>query len=251
MNNDGSGNLFQGNSLAHPSTWSEELRGLNLLGKVDLLFTNPPFGSKIPIDDPAILETYDLGHIWTFDSDQDRWDMTQAVHRSQPPEVLFIERCLRFLKPGTGRMAIVVPDGILGSPGQAYVREWILRNSRVLGSIDLHPDAFQPSVSIQASVLVLERKTATQIELEKAAGKLEEYPVFMALANHIGHDKRGNKTYVRDSLGNEIIEEFDDRVRAHEDGQLIYKTQRVRKKVEDDNTLQIAEAYKQWLSQTE
>ena len=250
MNNDGSGRLYQGNSLAHPATWSDELRDLDLLGTVDFLFTNPPFGSKIPIDDPTILETYDLGHVWAYDNDRDRFEITDSVHRSQPPEVLFIERCVRFLKPGTGRMAIVVPDGILGSPGQAYVREWILRNCRVLGSIDLHADAFQPSVSIQASVLILERKTQSEMDLETAAGRLGEYPVFMALANHIGRDKRGNTTYVRDAQGNEIIEEFDDRVREFEDGQLIYKTQRVRKKIEDDNTMQIAEAFKQWLLQT-
>ena len=250
MNNDGSGQLYQGNSL-DPRTWSDELRGLDLLGNVDLLFTNPPFGSKIPIDEPAVLEQFDLGHVWSYDADRDRWNMTNTIHRSQPPEVLFIEQCVRFLKPATGKMAIVVPDGILGSPGQAYVREWILRNTRILGSIDLHPDAFQPSVSIQASILMLERKSEQQVELEKAAGDWDDYSVFMALANHIGHDKRGNKTYVRDSQGNEIIEEFDDRVREYENGQLIYRTQRVRKKVEDDNTLQIAEAFKLWLSQTE
>ena len=250
MNNDGSGRLYQCNSLVDPSMWSDELRQLDLIGNVDLLFTNPPFGSRIPIDDPAVLEKYELGHIWSYDNSLDRWRATSAIHKSQPPEVLFIERCVRFLKPGTGRMAIVVPDGILGAPGQAYVREWLLRNTRILGSIDLHPDAFQPSVSIQASVLVVERKTASEIKLEEASGRLVEYPVFMALANHIGHDKRGKKTYVRDALGNEIIEEFDDRVREYENGKLIYKTQRVQRKLEDDNTSQIAEAFKQWLSQT-
>ena len=251
MNNDGSGRLFQGNALVNPAIWSDDLRGLNLLGQVDVLFTNPPFGSKIPIDEPAILEQYDLGHVWTYSDVTDEWEMTSAIHRSQPPEILFIERCLRFLKPGNGRMAIVLPDGILGAPGQGYVREWILRNSRVLASIDLHPDAFQPSVSIQTSVLVLERKTDEMIALEQAARKFSDYPVFMALANHVGHDKRGNKTYVRDSHGNEVVEEFEDRIREYHDGQLVYRTQTVRKKVEDDNTLQIAEAFRQWLSQIE
>lgn len=251
MNNDGEGGLFQGNSLATPATWEKDLRDLQLIGNVDLLFTNPPFGSKIPIDQPSLLESYDLGHIWTYDEDADRWSMTEAVHRSQPPEVLFIERCLRFLKPGSGRMAIVLPDGILGSPGQGYVREWILRNSRVLASIDFHPDTFQPSVSVQTSVLVLQRKTTEQMAVEEAAGRKNDYPVFMALANHVGHDKRGNKTYVRDPQGNEIIEEFDDRVREYENGRLIYRTQRIRKKVEDDNTRQIAEAFRQWLFQQE
>ena len=46
---------------------------------------------------------------------------------------------------------VVLPDGILGSPGLGYVREWILQNTRVLASIDLHPDAFQPKNSTQTS----------------------------------------------------------------------------------------------------
>ena len=61
MNNDGSGGLYQGNSLASPATWGADFRERKLLGKVDLLFTNPPFGSKIPVDEPSILEQYDLG----------------------------------------------------------------------------------------------------------------------------------------------------------------------------------------------
>ena len=62
MNNDGAGGLFQANSLEAPMTWDSDLRKIDLMGNVDLLFTNPPFGSKIPVNDPAILEKYDLGH---------------------------------------------------------------------------------------------------------------------------------------------------------------------------------------------
>ena len=71
MNNDGAGGLFQANSLKAVATWDDELRAHKIMGRVDLLFTNPPFGSKIPIDDPSILETYDLGHIWSYDDDSD------------------------------------------------------------------------------------------------------------------------------------------------------------------------------------
>lgn len=117
MNNDGEGGLFQANSLESPARWPQELRDLDLFGRVDLLFTNPPFGSKIPITDPGILEQYDLGHVWSYDASADRWLQTEALQKSQPPEILFIERCVRLLKPGSGRAAIVLPDGILGSPG--------------------------------------------------------------------------------------------------------------------------------------
>lgn len=228
--------------------WRDEaLRTRGLIGKVDLIFTNPPFGSKIPVTDPVILEQFELGHTWSYDVAKDEW-IKGTVCKSQPPEILFIERCVQFLKPGTGRAAIVLPDGILGSPGLGYVREWILRNTRILASIDMHPDTFQPFVSIQTSLLILERKTQQQIALETAARRLSDYEVFMAVANHVGHDKRGNRTYVRDSKGNEIVTETTERVREREDGMLVVKNQQVRKKVIDDNTLQIAEVFHEWLA---
>lgn len=247
MNNDGAGGLYQANSLKAPATWEDTLRNRQIMGQVDLIFTNPPFGSKIPIDEPSILEAYDLGHTWSYNADTDKWTKTNAVQKSQPPEILFIERCIKLLKPGSGRCAIVLPDGILGSPGLGYVREWILQNTRVLASIDLHPDTFQPHVSVQTSVLVLERKTDEQIAVETAAGRLNDYEVFMAVANHIGHDKRGNVTYVRDRKGNEIVEEVEETLKEYEDGKPVYKKQRTQRKVIDDNTLQIAQAFQSWL----
>jgi type I restriction enzyme M protein len=251
MNNDGAGGLFQANSLENPAVWAAELRDRNLMGTVDLLFTNPPFGSKIPVTDPAILEKFDLGHSWSYNEASDRWTKSEAIQKSQPPEILFIERCVRFLKPGTGRCAIVLPDGILGSPGLGYVRDWILRQTRVLASIDLHPDTFQPFVSIQTSVLVLQRKAEDIIAVESAAGRMNDYNVFMAVANHVGHDKRGSTTYVRDRRGNEIVEEREERVKEWHDGVPILRNQKARRKVVDDNTQQIAQEFRKWLYEQE
>lgn len=249
MNNDGAGGLFQANSLESPVTWDPDLFERNILGHVDILFTNPPFGSKIPVTDTAILEKYDLGHTWSYDKASDRWIKTDAVQKSQPPEILFIERCVKFLKPGSGRAAIVLPDGILGSPGLGYVREWILRNTRVLASLDLHPDTFQPDVSIQTSILVLERKSAELIAVETASGRINDYSVFMAVANHIGHDKRGNKNYVRDRKGNEVIEIAQELVKEWDGDTPTYQRQTTSRKVIDDNTQQIAQEFRRWLSE--
>lgn len=248
MNNDGAGSLFQANSLESPALWDADLRKRKILGSVDLLFTNPPFGSKIQVNDPAILEQYELGHAWSYDKATDRWKKTSQIQKSQPPEILFIERCVKFLKPGTGCAAIVLPDGILGSPGLGYVREWILQNTRVLASIDLHADTFQPFVSIQTSVLLLRRKSDDLIAVERAAGKINDYPVFMAVASHVGHDKRGNITYVRNRLGKEIVEEVEEQVKEWNNGIPVYRTQTTRKKINDDNTQQIAQEYRKWLS---
>jgi len=248
MNNDGAGGLHQGNSLERPVTWSRELRGADPTGKVDVLFTNPPFGSKIPIDDPAILEQYDLAHVWGYDAETDSYAMRQpkVLMKSQPPEILFIERCVQFLKAGTGVMAIVLPDAILGAPGLAYVREWVLQNTRVLASIDLHPDAFQPGNSTQTSLLVLQRKSTKEIDLEKAAKKKMEYNVFLALANHIGHDKRGNRIYIRDADGNEILEVRKERRREVHNGVAVFREVEAAYKVRDDNTERIATAFREW-----
>jgi type I restriction enzyme M protein len=248
MNNDGSGGLYQANSLRPPATWEDNLRSRGLIGTVDLIVTNPPFGSKIPIDEPSILEQYDLGHNWSLD-ESNTWIRSEALQKTQPPEILFIERCVRLLKPGSGRMAIVLPDGILGSPGQGYVRQWILQNTRVLASIDLHPDTFQPHVSVQTSVLVLERKSIEQVAREADSGNFEQYDVFMAVANHIGHDKRGNVLYVRDNQGNEIVEELEEQVKEYVEGEPVYKPQVTQRKVIDDNTLQIAQEFAAWLAE--
>jgi len=70
----------------------------------------------------------------------------------------------------------------------------------------------------------------------------------MALANHIGHDKRGNTTFVRDEDGNEIVVSKEERVRDVHQGTPVYRTVEVKEKVKDDNTQQIAEAFREWLT---
>jgi type I restriction enzyme M protein len=246
MNNDGSGGLYQANSLDNPTRWAAELRDRKLIGSVDIILTNPPFGSKIPIDDPAILEQFDLGHHWEYNEDHDTWVKTAKL-TSRPPEILFIERCVQLLRPETGRAAIVLPDGILGSPGLGFVRQWLLTNTTILSSVDLHPDTFQPGTSVQTSVLVIQRKSALQVREENAAGRINDYDIFMAICDHIGHDKRGNAVYKRDDQGFEIVEETTEAVTTvdHDDGE---RTHRAKARVVDDITQPIAEEFRAWLA---
>lgn len=248
MNNDGEGGIYQGNSLVAPALWSEELRGRDLVGNVDLIMTKPPFGSKIPIDDPAILDRFDLGHQWSYHAETDEWNMGTEL-RSRPPEILFIERCVELLKPGIGIAAMVLPDGILGSPGLGYVREWLLQRTQILASIDLHADTFQPSTSVQTSVLVFRRKSSEELHAERLSGRQEEYQVFMAICDHIGHDKRGNEIYVRDRDGNEVLVDSDDIVTELINGQRIERKHTQKVRLVDDNTREIARSFRLWLEE--
>jgi type I restriction enzyme M protein len=223
MAGDGHANIFHANSLAYPKGDNEaELKKINnavrksiengfdadfafdqdynALGKFDLIFTNPPFGAKIPINDPEILGQYDLGFNWKKDSNG-QWQKV-GLSSSEPPEILFIDQCYQFLKPG-GKMAIVLPDGILGNPNTEYVRAWILDKFKLLASVDLAVEAFLPQVGVQASLLFLQKKTET--ERTHALLQEENYDVFMAIAEKLGKDRRGNQVYLRDEDGAELL----------------------------------------------
>jgi len=202
MNNDGQTHLFSVDALENPSKWPVGLR--DIVGRVDVLLTTPPFGANLKIDDPSVLEQYDLARSWDK-LDDGRWiKRAGSALRTQPPEVLFIERCYQFLRPGTGRMAIVLPNGILSNPDHGYVRHWILEYCEVLASVSLPIEAFLPMVNIHTTVLFLRRKS-DQERLQANLGVKSNYRIFMAVAEAVGKDRRGNVIYKRDEGGNDIV----------------------------------------------
>ncbi|MDP2601080.1 MAG: N-6 DNA methylase [Deltaproteobacteria bacterium] len=154
MNNDGEGGLFQANSLANPHTWNPDAAKAVPLGSIDVLFTNPPFGANIVIDDEHVLEQYDLAAVWDLQADGS-WQMrvdkngNKVLQKSQPPEIFFIERCVQFLVSGTGRMAMVIPNGILNNPALGYVRQWLLTHTQILSVVDMARDRFQPRTTLK------------------------------------------------------------------------------------------------------
>ena len=262
MNNDGSGNILQTNSLLPPHEWNDEfrtrlaealgiqksaIRNHKSIEFFDVIVTNPPFGSKIPIKDKSILEQFDLAHIWENDKKKGTWTMTERLQSSVPPEILFIERCTQFLVPG-GRLGIVLPDSILGSPGLGYIREWLIQNHRIVASIDLHQDTFQPRNGTQTSVLFLQKKTQVQKDAEEKSGQMADYNIFMAMVEKIGHDKRGNPLFKRDKEGNEILVPDKNNVlvmgETGEGTKTVAHEQKV--KVEDDQTPDVPAIFAEW-----
>ncbi len=267
LNNDGHGNILSFNSLEYPhmlgrrtaadlrrdyegkpvAVWPDPVRArLNAdLDTFDFIFTNPPFGAKIPVDDPHILEQFDLGHRWSRDR-EGRFVREGTVQRSVAPEVLFAERCVQWAKSGTGKIAIVLPDGILGNPDAEYIRYWILTRCQVLASVDLPVEAFLPQVGVQASLLFLRRKSQAEMDAE-ALGRVEDYPVFMAIAETVGHDRRGNTIYLRDPDGAETFFNETRDVLRRRRGRLLPVSVTAQEKRVDDDLPRIADAYRQFL----
>lgn len=255
MNNDGEGGVFQANSLGHPHTWSPDAAKAVPLGSVDLIFTNPPFGANIVIDDQEVLSQFELacrweeqGKGWVKRTDKSGKPILQ---KSLPPEILFIERCLQFLKPKTGQMAMVIPNGILNNPALGYVRQWLMENSQVIAVVDMCRDLFQPKNDTQTS-MVLMRKLSTS---EKATASKTglDYPIFMAVAEKIGHDKRGNVLYRRDKDGKEIVEKkietstyFDPPTNTSK----VLKHEIVDRVIDDELPL-VATSFEKWLEELE
>jgi len=205
MNNDGRGGLFAENGLKDPSAWnSEEAKKKIQLGSMDFVMANPPFGAKIKIDNNEILEHYELAHGWSKTSDG-KWQQESNLKNALEPEVLFVERCIKLLKPGTGKCGIVLPDSILSNPGYAYVRYWILQNCQVLASVDLPVETFLPRTGTQTSVLILRRKSDNEKLMESMSGQMAPYDIFMASPKTVGKDRRGGFIYRKDNQGREIV----------------------------------------------
>jgi type I restriction enzyme M protein len=241
-------NIFHMNSLEFPhGTLSgvEHFKKKAQLGSMDIVMTNPPFGASIPVTEPQILDQYELGRRWERDGGGG-FRQTGVRQGSVAPEILFIERCLQWLRPG-GRMGIVLPDGILGNPGDEYIRWWIMRHSYVLASVDLPVECFivEANVNILTSLLFLKKKTAEEIAAEDVSGPAD-YPVFMAVAEKVGYDRRGNTLYKRSPDGELLLETVNDPERIKIGGTQRYGNLNQKRPILDDDFPEIARAYREF-----
>lgn len=217
---DGSSNIYRLNSL-EPWTWKGEpgfdaLRNLlirydddnkdkeNLEEmrnfKFDLVLTNPPFAGDI--DEKEVLRFYEVA--------RKKNKLVNKIGR----HILFLERCLQFLRPG-GRMAIVLPQGLLNNTNWEYVRQWLMGKARILAVVGLHVNTFKPHTNTKTSVLFLQ-KWNDNPELGPLNPYQEDYPIFMAVSKKPGKDNSGDYVYKKDEKGNFIIDELGHRILDHD-----------------------------------
>ena len=210
---DGSSNIYRLNSL-EPWTWKGEI-GFEAMQKMlrryeddrhnaenvenmrdfkfDIILTNPPFAGDI--NEREVLRYYDVAK-------KDGRPVNKIGRH-----ILFIERCLHFLKPG-GRMAIVLPQGVLNGLQLEYIREYLFEKARVLAVVGLHGNTFRPHAGVKTSVVFLQKWGGDMGESQK------DYPIFMAVSKRGGKDNSGdyiykkgpNGEYVHDTKGRKVLD---------------------------------------------
>ncbi|MHA1250064.1 MAG: N-6 DNA methylase [Candidatus Helarchaeota archaeon] len=191
----GTANIFCEDSLDFEN-YRKETKEVIQNEKFDYIFTNPPFGVKIPIDKKDILKNYELGHSWK-NIDGYKWKREKRLVNKRPPQVLFIERCVQLLKEG-GKLGIVLPEGIFGNPTDRYIWEYLKQNGIILGIVSLSPNAFQPFTCMKTSILFY----------QKIKNKPKNYKIDFAIVNNVGHDKDGKPLYKLNKDGSYILDEY-------------------------------------------
>ena len=159
----------------------------------DYILTNPPFGAKIPINDKNILQGYKLGHSWK--NINNKWEILDSLMKQQPPQILFIERCVQLLKDG-GQLGIVLPEGIFGNPSNRYIWEYLRSNGQILGIISLDQNSFQPYTCNKTSILFY----------KKLKNIPSEYKIDFGIVDYVGHNKDGKELYKLNKDGSEKLD---------------------------------------------
>ena len=114
---------------------------------VDIILTNPPFGVSVS-HDTGIPDLFDTGSLGV------RKDTSKV-----PSEILFVELCLRLLKPD-GRLGIVLPRSVMTNERIARQRHAIDQLGRLTELVDLPPETFVSTGTQTTTVAAFFRKHA-------------------------------------------------------------------------------------------
>lgn len=188
-----------------------------------LILGNPPFGDAVEEGDRDHLGSNQLSN----------FELPVGDHIAS--EIVVLERAIKWLAPGTGRLGMVVPDGLLNNSGEGSrcpaFRRFVFRNTRILAIVSLPDYAFRKSgAQNKTSLLFLrrlsndeQRQFAEAVESaqeesnassdltreDEAIGRALDqfdYPVFLAEAETIGYTPAGgpseqNDLYRKQNLG--------------------------------------------------
>lgn len=161
----------------------------------DMLLSNPPFAGEI--HETSLLREYELAK-------NEKGKLRNKMER----HILFIERALDMLRPG-GRMAIVLPQGVLNNTQMEYVRNYLLEKAKILAVVGLHGNTFKPHTGTKTSILFLKKWDENE-EIP------QDYPIFMAVSKKGGKDTSGEYIYKKDKNGNILYDAQGKKILDHD-----------------------------------
>lgn len=195
LNGDGHTGMTQGDSLGPINALNERVVARCGIGAPKIILTNPPFAGvgEGRITDSAILDNFSSGIRWSTRGGE---FISTGERNSEgvPPEMLFFERCLKWVAPG-GRIGIVMPKSFLDTRTYYPVRRLLLDEYRLVAVINCHKDTFQPHTGVRTCLVIVERP----VSLDELPG---DYPIFLAISKKIGQDSEGFPLFKRDKHNN-------------------------------------------------
>ena len=190
--------------------------------RFDVILTNPPFGSRVEktlkiteadkFTDEAKIKHYTerYGEEYTKALEQVNGNIGESVlslydsgKLSGLTEVLFIERCLRLLKPG-GRLGIVLPEGVLNNTNLQSVRELFEGMAKIVLITSIPQDVFMASgATVKPSLMFFKKFTAEEVSQYEQAKATAYEQVTSKYAEQIAelktfiNDKNNSRTEVK------------------------------------------------------
>lgn len=174
-------NIFCADSLV----WDKAILGESE-NVFDFIITNPPYGANIKAGSIETLSKFDLGHKWKKKKDG-TFIIDKSINENVAPQVVFIEQCVRLVKPG-GKIGIVVPESLISNKKYAYVVQYILKECYVESVIGMPEALFKTSgkggTHTKTCLMVLQKKLDKEVYDENME-------IFLSEAKWCGHDSRG------------------------------------------------------------
>lgn len=163
----------------------------------DILLTNPPFAGNI--NEREILKQYQLA--------ERNGKSVSKIGR----DILFIEKCLNFLKPG-GRCAIVLPQGRLNNSSDLHIRNFIFDKARLLAVVGLGVNTFKPHTGTKTSVIFLQKYTNEELEeiRNSVSTHEEEWVSYLEQLKTIASQTEINEEDLDDNITNGLSLIFDE-----------------------------------------
>lgn len=169
-------------------------------GRFDIILTNPPFGARVEkslkITEQDKYTDYERIAKYTERFGSDYTEALKQINdnigksvlslfetgdMSSLTEVLFIERCLNLLCEG-GRMAIVLPEGVLNNTKLQKVRDYVEGKAKIINITSIPQDVFIASgATVKPSLLFFKKFTETEA---KQYSKIKEQATKTANEKH-------------------------------------------------------------------